>query len=243
MPARPSPASPRARSTATRHGGFTGSGAISSAPTRTTRLLDNSYILTKGAGTAAPIEVGQWHAVLRSASGYHAFRRIHSSDLTPARVAAFLLFNPAFPLGPFVPARGAKRADRAQIALCARRQRCRGGVDRCTIPGARSIEESSPAGARVYRLHPALSDRHNDRLSAAFLVISLRRTERAPMENSRRSDIPRNCKSRTDNGISAEHSRRGAYATSHRPPHHGLSLQAAGGVWRASDDAAPPRQL
>jgi len=53
--------------------------------------------LTKGAGSTAPIEVGQWHAVLRSASGYHAFRRIHSTDLTPARVAAFLLFNPAFP--------------------------------------------------------------------------------------------------------------------------------------------------
>ena len=65
---------------------------------QTTRLLDNKYyILTKGAGTDAPLEVGQWHAVLRSASGYHAFRRVHSSDLTPARVAAFLLFNPAFP--------------------------------------------------------------------------------------------------------------------------------------------------
>ena len=65
---------------------------------QTTRLLDNKYyILTKGAGSTAPIEVSQWHAVLRSASGYHAFRRIHSSDLTPARVAAFLLFNPAFP--------------------------------------------------------------------------------------------------------------------------------------------------
>ena len=36
---------------------------------QTTRLLDNKYyILTKGAGTDAPIEVGQWHAVLRSAS-------------------------------------------------------------------------------------------------------------------------------------------------------------------------------
>ena len=65
---------------------------------QTTRLLDNKYyILTKGAGSTAPIEVGQWHAVLRSASGYHAFRRIHSTDLTPARVAAFLLFSPAFP--------------------------------------------------------------------------------------------------------------------------------------------------
>jgi len=65
---------------------------------QTTRLLDTKYHLLSGSdGTAASGDVGQWHAVLRSASGYHAFRRIHSSDLTPARVAEFLLFNPAFP--------------------------------------------------------------------------------------------------------------------------------------------------
>jgi uncharacterized alpha-E superfamily protein len=65
---------------------------------QTTRLLDAKYhLLTKGSDAAAPIEVGQWHALLRSASGYHAFRRIHSSDLTPRRVAGFLLFSPSFP--------------------------------------------------------------------------------------------------------------------------------------------------
>jgi uncharacterized alpha-E superfamily protein len=65
---------------------------------QTTRLLDAKFNLLTGQGdAAAAVEVGQWHALLRSASGYHAFRRIHSSDLTPARVAGFLLFNPAFP--------------------------------------------------------------------------------------------------------------------------------------------------
>jgi uncharacterized alpha-E superfamily protein len=63
---------------------------------QTTRLLDAKYrLLSKDAFSAS--DVGQWHALLRSASGYHAFRRIHSSDLTPARVVGFLLFNPSFP--------------------------------------------------------------------------------------------------------------------------------------------------
>jgi uncharacterized alpha-E superfamily protein len=65
---------------------------------QTTRLLDTKYHLLSGAyGAGKPGEVGQWHALLRSASGYHAFRRIHSGDVTPARVAEFLLFNRSFP--------------------------------------------------------------------------------------------------------------------------------------------------
>ncbi len=63
---------------------------------QTTRLLDTKYRLLSQGGFAAG-EVGQWHALLRSASGYHAFRRIHSRELTPARVVGFLLFNPSFP--------------------------------------------------------------------------------------------------------------------------------------------------
>jgi uncharacterized alpha-E superfamily protein len=65
---------------------------------QTTRLLDSKYhLLVAGADSIAPDLVGQWHVLLRSASGYHAFRRIHQSDLTPARVAGFLLFNRSFP--------------------------------------------------------------------------------------------------------------------------------------------------
>jgi uncharacterized alpha-E superfamily protein len=62
---------------------------------QTTRLLDAKYpLLARSEGSE---ETGQWHALLRSASGYQAFRRVHSSDLTPARVVGFLLFNPGFP--------------------------------------------------------------------------------------------------------------------------------------------------
>jgi uncharacterized alpha-E superfamily protein len=121
---------------------------------QTTRLLDNKYyILTKAAGSTAPIEVGQWHAVLRSASGYHAFRRIHSSDLTPARVAAFLLFNPAFPRSVHLCLR------EIQIALTELKSRygLRGGNDVAegldqlrTILGARSIEEIIAGGLHEF---------------------------------------------------------------------------------------------
>jgi uncharacterized alpha-E superfamily protein len=73
---------------------------------QTTRLLDSKYhLLAAGADSVAPDLVGQWHVLLRSASGYHAFRRIHQSDLTPARVAGFLLFNPSFPRSVYLCAR------------------------------------------------------------------------------------------------------------------------------------------
>ncbi len=65
---------------------------------QTTRLLDAKYhLVPREADVATSVDVDHWHALLRSASGYHAFRRIHSTNLTPARVAGFLLFNPSFP--------------------------------------------------------------------------------------------------------------------------------------------------
>jgi uncharacterized alpha-E superfamily protein len=65
---------------------------------QTTRLLDTKYrLLTSDDDGAGPDRIGQWHALLRSASGYHAFRRVYSSGLSPARVVRFLLFDPNFP--------------------------------------------------------------------------------------------------------------------------------------------------
>jgi uncharacterized alpha-E superfamily protein len=140
---------------------------------QTTRLLDNKYyILTKAAGSSAPIEVGQWHAVLRSASGYHAFRRIHSSDLTPARVAEFLLFNPAFPRSVHLCLREIQNA----LSELKSRYSLRGGNDVAegldqlrTILAARSIEEVIAGGLHefidfIQRYLIAITNR----LSAAF---------------------------------------------------------------------------
>jgi uncharacterized alpha-E superfamily protein len=74
-------------------------------------ILKKKYdLLAGGSGGAAPTEVGQWHAVLRSASGYHAFRRVYSSRLTPALVAEFLLFNPSFPRSLFLCVREVENA-------------------------------------------------------------------------------------------------------------------------------------
>jgi uncharacterized alpha-E superfamily protein len=66
---------------------------------QTTRLLDIKYhlLLPSISDVGSPTDVGQWDALLRSAAGYHAYRRLHAGTTTPARVAGFLLLNPAFP--------------------------------------------------------------------------------------------------------------------------------------------------
>jgi len=64
-----------------------------------TRLVDIKYhlLLPRNQDVGSAIDVSQWNTLLRSAAGYHAFRRIHSTGITPARVAGFLLFNQRFP--------------------------------------------------------------------------------------------------------------------------------------------------
>jgi uncharacterized alpha-E superfamily protein len=74
---------------------------------QTTRLLDINYhrLLAAVDESGSPLDASQWNALLRSAAGYHAFRRIHPRGMQPARVAEFLLFDLAFP---------------RSVALCAR---------------------------------------------------------------------------------------------------------------------------
>ncbi len=64
-----------------------------------TRLLDVKYhqLLPMPTQVGTPIDVSQWNALLRSASGFHAFRRVHSTGMSPATVAGFLLYNRNFP--------------------------------------------------------------------------------------------------------------------------------------------------
>jgi uncharacterized alpha-E superfamily protein len=66
---------------------------------QTTRLLDIKYhlLLPSLSDVGSSIDVSQWNALLRSAAGYHAYRRLHAASTTPARVAGFLLLNTAFP--------------------------------------------------------------------------------------------------------------------------------------------------
>ncbi len=66
---------------------------------QTTRLLDVKYhlLLPSARDVGSPLDVSQWNSVLRSAAGYHAFRRVHPSGMTPTDVAGFLLFHKRFP--------------------------------------------------------------------------------------------------------------------------------------------------
>ena len=66
---------------------------------QTTRLVDIKYhlLLPNISDVGSSVDVGQWHALLRSAAGYHAYRRLHAASTTPPRVAGFLLLNTAFP--------------------------------------------------------------------------------------------------------------------------------------------------
>lgn len=66
---------------------------------QTTRMLDVKYLtlLPSVHDVGSPLDVSQWNALLRSAAGYHAFRRIHPSGMQPDKVAEFMLFNNSFP--------------------------------------------------------------------------------------------------------------------------------------------------
>ncbi|MGQ9369953.1 alpha-E domain-containing protein [Azospirillum sp. A39] len=66
---------------------------------QTTRLLDIKYhtLLPASADDGSSLDMFQWFTVLRSAAGYHAFRRVYPRGMTPATVAGFMLYNEGFP--------------------------------------------------------------------------------------------------------------------------------------------------
>lgn len=66
---------------------------------QTTRLLDIEFhtLLPNPTDVGSPLDFVRWHAVLRSAAGYHAFRRVYPRGMTASSVAGFLLCNEGFP--------------------------------------------------------------------------------------------------------------------------------------------------
>ena len=66
---------------------------------QTTRLLDIKYhtLLPSPLDVGSTLDVSQWTTVLRSAAGYHAFRRVYPRGMTPTTVAGFMMFNEGFP--------------------------------------------------------------------------------------------------------------------------------------------------
>jgi len=65
---------------------------------QTTRLLDVKYhlLLPSVEDVGSRLDVSQWNALLRSAAGYHAFRRAYPHGMTPALVAEFMLIDRYF---------------------------------------------------------------------------------------------------------------------------------------------------
>jgi uncharacterized alpha-E superfamily protein len=66
---------------------------------QTTRLVDAKYqtLLPRPQDVGSPLDISQWNALLRSAAGFHAYRRVHPRELSPVRVVGFLLLNERFP--------------------------------------------------------------------------------------------------------------------------------------------------
>ena len=66
---------------------------------QTSRLVDiKSHLLENPIGEAeVAADISQWNALLRSAAGYHAFRRVHPRGIEPDRVIEFFFFNGGFP--------------------------------------------------------------------------------------------------------------------------------------------------
>ena len=66
---------------------------------QTTRLVDVKYqvLLPRPSDVGSPIDEAQWNTVLRSAAGYHAYRRVHPQSMSPARIVDFLVFDKCFP--------------------------------------------------------------------------------------------------------------------------------------------------
>lgn len=98
-PVRPTPVLPRGPSFRDQGWYFYQIGRYIERADQTTRLVDIKYhlLLPSISDVGSPTDVSQWHALLRSAAGYHAYRRLHTGITTPARVAGFLLLNAAFP--------------------------------------------------------------------------------------------------------------------------------------------------
>jgi uncharacterized alpha-E superfamily protein len=66
---------------------------------QTSRLLDAKYeALQMGdADMGSASDMSQWNALLRSAAGFHAYRRVHSKGFSAESAAGFLLFDERFP--------------------------------------------------------------------------------------------------------------------------------------------------
>ncbi len=63
------------------------------------RILEIKYhiVLPDADEVGRPLDIHQWQALLRSVSGYEAYRRMYKAKIIPAQVINLILFNQDFP--------------------------------------------------------------------------------------------------------------------------------------------------
>jgi uncharacterized alpha-E superfamily protein len=79
--------------------GFYNLGAFTEQADMTARILDVKYhlLLPDGALVGSALDYYQWAALLKSLSGYEAFRRKYHAGFRPIDVVEFTIFEPDFP--------------------------------------------------------------------------------------------------------------------------------------------------
>ena len=79
--------------------GFTVLGSLQERADMTARILDVRYhlLLPDVSLVGSPLDYYQWGALLKSLSGFEAYRRLYHDGIRPIDVVAFTVFNPDFP--------------------------------------------------------------------------------------------------------------------------------------------------
>jgi uncharacterized alpha-E superfamily protein len=65
----------------------------------TSRILDLKYhiLLPRGEEVGGNVDTVQWQAVLKSCSGFEAYRKIYAGQVTPWKVVEFIILHDSFP--------------------------------------------------------------------------------------------------------------------------------------------------
>ncbi len=79
--------------------GFTRLGTLMERADMTTRILDVKYhlLLPDASMVGSPLDYYQWGALLKSLSGFEAYRRLYHNGIRPIDVTEFVVLDPYFP--------------------------------------------------------------------------------------------------------------------------------------------------
>jgi uncharacterized alpha-E superfamily protein len=92
--------------------GFTALGSLQERADMTARILDVRYhlLLPDATLVGSPLDYYQWGALLKSLSGFDAYRRKYQTGIQPVDVVEFVVLDPDFPRSLAYCAKGIERA-------------------------------------------------------------------------------------------------------------------------------------